>query len=459
MRPNLPPLDTVANRMDYFNPNFPTSPSPLSRPPFLPDTSSDEVSPTPTALMTPTTEDCGGEYDPRSLATAGNLKSDHSALAALALTAPGSEASSDGPFPPLRRSLPLLPPNHPLRQKLHAAVDDAAYDKTAKRLAAKTFEEGRYQGTPETRPFSSTTKVHASELSTTHWQKPKMFPVASPYPKSSQRFSLTSSGVSRSLRPLVLLVFCLAVYGFVWITYAVKDESQLKTFSFNQAEALSRRQAEMQRNRELSRQALYAQMAEAGIQSTANTDPVKFRDTSEELAALINFVTSTTANALPDLDPSHPLDPATVLDFDPSRSGAREDLDLLIHEVDTIYPIVLFGKMRDPWHREMKRMLAEYKITPSPLIIDVDQRRDHRIFLPLIARLLGTAELPQLILNRKTLGSYHELLELRDKGEFGTLLEDGGVMVREASKKKKGVKEHERIENERILGPAPIQDV
>jgi len=30
--------------------------------------------------------------------------------------------------------------------------------------------------------------------------------------------------------------------------------------------------------------------------------------------------------------------------------------------------------------------------------------------------------------------------------------------MREAKKKKKGVKERERIENERILGPAPIVD-
>lgn len=158
------------------------------------------------------------------------------------------------------------------------------------------------------------------------------------------------------------------------------------------------------------------------------------------------FVTSTTANALPELDPTVPLDPAVVLDFDPNRPGAREDLELLVNEVNTVYPLVLVGKMRDPWYREIKKMLAEYKITPAPLTIDVDQRRDHRTFIPLLARLLGTEELPQLLLKGESLGSYHDVASLQGTGELAKTLEAGGLVVREQKKKKKGVKERERIE-------------
>lgn len=104
------------------------------------------------------------------------------------------------------------------------------------------------------------------------------------------------------------------------------------------------------------------------------------------------------------------------------------------------------GKMRDPWHREIKKMLAEFKITPAPLIIDLDQRRDHRTFIPLVARILGTDELPQLVLDGKPVGSYHEILELREKGEFASVLEDQGLLVTDAKKKKKGIKERERLE-------------
>ena len=152
-----------------------------------------------------------------------------------------------------------------------------------------------------------------------------------------------------------------------------------------------------------------------------------------------------------------PLEPSTVLDFDPLGPNAKEDLELLNTEVHALFPLVLLGKMRDPWHREVKKMLAEYKITPSPLIIDVDQRRDHLLFIPLISRLLNTTELPQLLLKGKPLGSYHEILEMKDKGKLVKTLEDSNaISIRAAKKKKKGVKEAIRLENERILGPQPI---
>lgn len=114
--------------------------------------------------------------------------------------------------------------------------------------------------------------------------------------------------------------------------------------------------------------------------------------------------------------------------------------------------------MRDPWHREVKKMLAEYKIVPAPLIIELDQRRDNEMLSPLLARLLGTKELPLLTLFGKSLGSYHDVLDLREKGELKAVLEEGGMSVKAAKKNKKTKKEREREENERILGPRPIVD-
>jgi hypothetical protein len=68
----------------------------------------------------------------------------------------------------------------------------------------------------------------------------------------------------------------------------------------------------------------------------------------EELAALLAFITSTTANALPDLDPSEPLEPSVILDFDWSSPRARSDLDIMIDDIKSRYPVVLIGRMRDP---------------------------------------------------------------------------------------------------------------
>jgi hypothetical protein len=179
-----------------------------------------------------------------------------------------------------------------------------------------------------------------------------------------------------------------------------------------------------------------------------------------KLIADNQFITATTANALPPLDPEQPLSPEAILDFDPSRDDATEDFEFTKSETNTVYPIVLFGKMRDPWHREIQKVLAEYKITPSPLIVDIDQRRDHLLFTPLLARLFDSPELPQLALAGESLGSYHEILDLKDSGKLRSTLEASGlVSIREIKKKKKGSKERERLDNERVLAPKPITDI
>jgi hypothetical protein len=115
--------------------------------------------------------------------------------------------------------------------------------------------------------------------------------------------------------------------------------------------------------------------------------------------------------------------------------------------------------MRDPFHREIQKVLAEYKITPSPLIVDVDQRRDHLLFIPLLARLFGNSDLPQLTLAGDLVGSYHDVLEMKDAGTLRTKLEASGlVRIREIKKVKKGARERERLDNERVLAPKPIID-
>jgi hypothetical protein len=74
-----------------------------------------------------------------------------------------------------------------------------------------------------------------------------------------------------------------------------------------------------------------------------------------------------------------------------------------------MFPIILIGKMRDPWHREIKKILASYKINPPPMIIEVDQRSDVKHLVPLLARLLDSDELPQVIIGGKTIGSYKQV--------------------------------------------------
>ncbi|KAI5450082.1 hypothetical protein NCC49_003709 [Naganishia albida] len=180
----------------------------------------------------------------------------------------------------------------------------------------------------------------------------------------------------------------------------------------------------------------------------------------EETAALISFITSTSNNALPaTLDPSLPLDPQLVLDFDFTRPSARADLSALVADTFAMYPVVLFGQMRDPYYREMRKLFSGYVVHPAPLVVEVDQRADEEIILALLQRLLGIKELPVLMLNGQSAGTWPQIQETADNGNFMKLIatrSSAKIQEKKLKKRPKGVKDAERRENERILKPKPI---
>lgn len=178
----------------------------------------------------------------------------------------------------------------------------------------------------------------------------------------------------------------------------------------------------------------------------------------DELVGLISFLTSTSASALPRIDPSKPLDPQLILDFDHTKPTARQDMRQLESDMMALFPVILFGRMRDPHHREMMKMLSQYKIDPPPLIVEVDQRADAETLIPLLARLLGSPQLPQLVLGGTAAGSYKEAQKALDDKTFKQWIARSGADITEKKikKKPKYAKMAERAENERVLGPRPI---
>jgi hypothetical protein len=186
----------------------------------------------------------------------------------------------------------------------------------------------------------------------------------------------------------------------------------------------------------------------------------------DELLALIGFITAATGTTLPaTVDGSIPIDPAVLVGFDPTSPTATEDLALLVDEVNTQHPLVLFGTMRDPAHIELVRLLADYKIHPPPLIVDVDQRADTDQFMAAIYRLLGTGDLPQLVLQGIRLGDAHDLAALDDDEFRARLAISDAVSVRQLTPRERkggshggGPKARAKAERERLLAPAPIID-
>ena len=107
--------------------------------------------------------------------------------------------------------------------------------------------------------------------------------------------------------------------------------------------------------------------------------------------------------------------------------------------------MIIFGRLRDPRHFEIKKILAHLRITPTPLVVDVDQRRDHEVFIPVLARLLGTPELPQVLLQGEKLMSHTDILAADDDDTLIGTLQDAGLTV-SRKRKIKGAKEWERLE-------------
>ena len=67
---------------------------------------------------------------------------------------------------------------------------------------------------------------------------------------------------------------------------------------------------------------------------------------TEELAALSAFIAALPHNVLPPtVNPDLPLDPQLVLDFDPRSDSAREELDRLVEQVWSRFPVMLFTKV------------------------------------------------------------------------------------------------------------------
>lgn len=155
-----------------------------------------------------------------------------------------------------------------------------------------------------------------------------------------------------------------------------------------------------------------------------------------------------------------PFNTELVLDFDYTKQlTARGDMEQLTEDVFSLFPTIIAGKMRDPQHRAVLRTLAQYVMDPPPLVIEVDQRMDYEQMVPLLARLLDTDVLPQVIVNGKAAGGHKDILQLQKDGQVKKYFSNLGIKIkdRKLKKKPKYAKDAERRENERILGPKPIE--
>lgn len=86
--------------------------------------------------------------------------------------------------------------------------------------------------------------------------------------------------------------------------------------------------------------------------------------------------------------------------------------------------------------RELKGILDNLNLYPSPTIIDVDIRDDAEVLLPVLKRLLPFSELPVLLIGGRAVGSTKEVHELEKSGELQKLITASGSTIDGAKRKK-----------------------
>lgn len=175
------------------------------------------------------------------------------------------------------------------------------------------------------------------------------------------------------------------------------------------------------------------------VKTPNNVDRPKVTlDATQELAAVAAFIAALPQNTIPrSIDPNEPIDPQLVLDFDIRSPRATEEVNQIVEEVWSRYPVMLFTKLHQGYSREIRSTFLNMNLRPSPAIFDIDQREDADVLIPLLHRLTST-ELPLVLIGGKPIGSFAAVRELKESGELAKMITDAGGIIDGGAKKKKG---------------------
>ncbi|KAJ7646711.1 hypothetical protein FB45DRAFT_1051348 [Roridomyces roridus] len=151
---------------------------------------------------------------------------------------------------------------------------------------------------------------------------------------------------------------------------------------------------------------------------------------AQELAAVSSFIASLPQNMIPlSVDPALPIDPELVLDFDTRSPHAMEEVELVVEDVWTRNPVMLYCKLHSAVSRELKGILEDMNLRPPPMILEVDTRDDGEVLLPILSRLTGSSEIPILLIGGRPVGSMAQIREMLSTGELQRLVKSSGAVI------------------------------
>jgi len=157
------------------------------------------------------------------------------------------------------------------------------------------------------------------------------------------------------------------------------------------------------------------------------------------LAAVSSFIISLPAqNVIPQtVDPSKPIDPQLVLDFDTRADGAVAELKQLEHDVWESNPVVLYYSKSSAAARELKSIIDSYYLHPAPVMIELHNRHDAEVLEPLLERITSSS-LPILLIHGQPLdvSTVDRVKYLSVSGVLQTLVSEAGAVIDGALRKK-----------------------
>jgi len=162
----------------------------------------------------------------------------------------------------------------------------------------------------------------------------------------------------------------------------------------------------------------------------------------QELAALSGFIISLPAqNVIPQtVDPSKPIDPQLVLDFDTRADGAVAEMKQLEHDVWESNPVVLYYSKSSAAARELISIIDSYYLDPAPVMINLHDRHDAEVLEPLLERITSSS-LPILLIHGQPVdvSTVDRVRYLSISGALQTLVSEAGAII-DGAKRKKGRK-------------------
>ncbi|KAI0067164.1 hypothetical protein BV25DRAFT_1867714 [Artomyces pyxidatus] len=159
----------------------------------------------------------------------------------------------------------------------------------------------------------------------------------------------------------------------------------------------------------------------------------------QELGAITSFMAALPQNVVPlTIDPTRPIDPQLILDFDTRSAQAETEVEEVVSDVWARNPVVLFSKLHSPISRELKTILHDMKLRPPPTIFEVDQRADAQVLVPMLFRLTNATDLPILLVGGVSVGTIDDIRELDARGQLKTLVSRAGAVIDGGKKTKKG---------------------